>query len=103
MSGEFDLLKFNEMILPSFLEFMSSGTTLNIAFAVDLTQSEQAVNLEFVQQYVNDVELAIKSIGEPLRYFNSTNSYTAFGFGARIPPHSRESHEFHLVSEVYLL
>jgi hypothetical protein len=131
-------------------------TAVNVAFAVDLTQSEQAVDVEHVQQsvfinayglldkhfnhyttkthslflhvflfsvvvkkrlsinrmlvvllikllmlrYVNDVELAIKSIGEPLRDFNATNSYAAFGFGAKIPPHFRESQEFCLVSLV---
>lgn len=72
-------------------------TVVNVAFAVDLTQSEQAVDAALIQQYVNDVELAIKAIGQPLGYFNATNSYAAFGFGAKIPPHFRESQEFCLV------
>jgi hypothetical protein len=43
-----------------------------------LTQSEKAVDAELVQQYVNDVELAIKSIGEPLRDFNATSQFVLF-------------------------
>lgn len=99
------------MILPSFLEFISNGTAINVAFAVDLTQAE-IVDVELVQQYeliqtlkiaflryVNDVELAIKAIGEPLRDFNASSSYLSFGFGAKIPPHYRESQEFCLVSK----
>ncbi|KAI6224737.1 Copine family protein 5 [Aphelenchoides besseyi] len=93
-SGEFELLKFNEMALPSFLEFISTGTAINVAFAVDLTQSENGVDQEVVQRYIDDVELSIRSIGEPLHDFNVANSYAAFGFGAKVPPHYRESQEF---------
>jgi hypothetical protein len=85
------------MQLTSNFNHKNFRTAVNVAFAVDLTQSEQAVDVDLVQQYVNDVEIAIKSIGEPLRYFNATNSYAAFGFGAKIPPQFRESQEFCLV------
>jgi hypothetical protein len=81
----------------SFYLFLSR-TAVNVAFAIDLTQSEKAVDPDVIQQYVKDVELAIRAIGEPLRDFNVSNSYAAFGFGAKIPPHFRESQEFCLVS-----
>ncbi|CAD5226669.1 unnamed protein product [Bursaphelenchus xylophilus] len=92
--GEFELLKFNEMVLPSFLEFITTGTLINVAFAIDFTQNEFQVDPQNVQQYLDDVELAIKAIGEPLREFNISSAYAAFGFGAKVPPHFRESQEF---------
>lgn len=109
--GEFELIKFNEMVLPSFLEFISTGyvpfkvlivacyrTIVNVTFAIDFTQSEDAVDQQVIQQYMNDVELAVRSVGEPIRDYNATSSFAAFGFGAKIPPHYRESQEFCLVS-----
>ncbi|KAI6220811.1 Copine family protein 5 [Aphelenchoides fujianensis] len=101
--GEFELMKFNEMALPSFLEFISAGTAVNVAFAVDLTQSEGEVDMTNVQKYVDDVELAIRAVGEPLHDFNVANLYAAFGFGAKVPPHYRESQEFCLAIYPFLL
>uniref|UniRef100_A0A915MF63 Copine C-terminal domain-containing protein n=1 Tax=Meloidogyne javanica TaxID=6303 RepID=A0A915MF63_MELJA len=79
---------------PSFLEYIFAGSFLNLAFAVDFSRSDSAVDENNLRRYVSDVELSISAFGEPLREFQSSNSYAAFGLGAKIPPQFRESQEF---------
>uniref|UniRef100_A0A915CSX0 Copine C-terminal domain-containing protein n=1 Tax=Ditylenchus dipsaci TaxID=166011 RepID=A0A915CSX0_9BILA len=93
--GTFELMKINEIALPSFLEFVSSGSALNFACAIDFSRpASQPVDEVNIRSYLDDVELCIRALGEPLRHFNASSSFPAFGFGAKIPPHFRESQEF---------
>jgi hypothetical protein len=55
---------------PSFLEYVAAGSALNLAFAVDFSRSDLAVDVNAVLHYVDDVELVIGAFGEPLRDFN---------------------------------
>lgn len=93
-AGTFELCRLHEVCIPSFLEYIAAGSALNLTFAVDFSRPETTVEESQVRRYVDDVELAIAAFGEPLRDFNSANSYAAFGLGAKIPPHFRESQEF---------
>ncbi|KAI1732690.1 copine domain-containing protein [Ditylenchus destructor] len=93
--GTFELTKINEIALPSFLEFVSSGCALNLALAIDFSRpANLPVEESSVRRYLDDVEVCIRALGEPLRHFNASSSFPAFGFGAKIPPHYRESQEF---------
>uniref|UniRef100_A0A1I8B7E1 Copine domain-containing protein n=1 Tax=Meloidogyne hapla TaxID=6305 RepID=A0A1I8B7E1_MELHA len=93
-AGTFELCRFHEAYNPSFLEYISAGSFLNLAFAVDFSRPDSAVDETTIRRYVSDVELSISAFGEPLREFQSSNSYAAFGLGAKIPPQFRESQEF---------
>ncbi|KAL3087153.1 hypothetical protein niasHS_005392 [Heterodera schachtii] len=92
--GTFELCRLHEVCTPSFLEYISAGASLNLAFAVDFSRSGIFVDEQLIKHYINDVELVIGAFGSALRDFNSANSYPAFGFGAKIPPLFRESQEF---------
>jgi len=54
---------------PSFLEYIFAGSFLNLAFAVDFSRSDSAVDENNLRRYVSDVELSISAFGEPLREF----------------------------------
>ena len=64
-----NLIFFIQAYNPSFLEYILAGSFLNLAFAVDFSRSDTAVDEALVRRYVSDVELAIGAFGEPLREF----------------------------------
>uniref|UniRef100_A0AC35F5R6 Copine C-terminal domain-containing protein n=1 Tax=Panagrolaimus sp. PS1159 TaxID=55785 RepID=A0AC35F5R6_9BILA len=72
---------------------------MNFAVAIDFSRPDTFIDETFVRKYLQDVEIAVKSLGEPFRDFSVTSSHAAFGFGAKIPPHFRESQEFCLSLE----
>ncbi|KAH7729248.1 Protein CPNA-4 [Aphelenchoides avenae] len=92
--GTFEVVRCTEMAVPSFLEFISSGAVINYALAIDFSRPDGTVEEPVIRRYVEDVDLTIRAFGEPMRYFNNSNSYAAFGFGAKVPPQFRESQEF---------
>jgi len=51
------------------LEYIFAGSFLNLAFAVDFSRSDSAVDENNLRRYVSDVELSISAFGEPLREF----------------------------------
>ncbi|PIO61266.1 Copine [Teladorsagia circumcincta] len=75
-------------------EFYRYSTILNFAFAIDFSDADGAQDHESQVNFTDNVEFAIRSIGDTFADYNRTNAYTAYGFGARIPPFYRESHEF---------
>ena len=44
--------------------------TLNIAIAIDFSRPDTFIDEAYVRQYLDDVELAVKAIGEPFRDFS---------------------------------
>uniref|UniRef100_A0A7E4WAG3 Copine domain-containing protein n=1 Tax=Panagrellus redivivus TaxID=6233 RepID=A0A7E4WAG3_PANRE len=97
--GTFELLRCNDVAVSSFLDYISTGATLNFCVAIDFSRPDQFVDEAFIRQYLSDVELAVRSTGEAFRDFSANSSYGAFGFGAKIPPLFRESQEFCLSLE----
>lgn len=76
---------------------------MNFAVAVDFTQSNGAVehpsSLHFIDTITgrpNSYEIAIRSLGEIIQYYNSSKLFPAFGFGAKVPPNQTVSHRFAL-------
>ncbi|VDM61816.1 unnamed protein product [Angiostrongylus costaricensis] len=92
--GQFDLVKFTELKTFSFLDYLTFGTVLNFAFAIDFSDADVTEDRQAQIDFANNVEFAIRSIGETLADYTRTDSFLAYGFGARIPPLYRESHEF---------
>ncbi|EYB94417.1 hypothetical protein Y032_0172g382 [Ancylostoma ceylanicum] len=92
--GQFDVVKCTELTICSFMDYMYFGTVLNFAFAVDFSDPEGLQDQESQLHFADSVEFAIRSVGETFADYNRTNTYLAYGFGARIPPQYRESHEF---------
>lgn len=48
---------------------------------------------------MNAYALALKAVGEIIQDYDSDKMFPALGFGAKLPPDGRVSHEFPLVSE----
>ncbi|CAB3405964.1 unnamed protein product [Caenorhabditis bovis] len=98
--GEFRVVKFSQLRAFSFLEYIRTGTTLRFAFAIDFSAREHLMTRDDHFQFANDVEFVVRSIGETVEPFNASNSFLSYGFGAKIPPQSRESNNFCLSLDV---
>lgn len=46
------------------------SATLNFAVAIDFSRPDTFIDESFVRRYLQDVEIAVKSIGEPFRDFS---------------------------------
>lgn len=92
--AQFELVKCTELTICSFLDYINFGTILHFAFAIDFSVCDGVQDRETQLTFANNVEFAIRSIGETFADYNRSNNFAAYGFGARIPPLFRESHEF---------
>merc|ERR1719419_1454812 len=87
---------------PSFLDFISNGTELSFTVAVDFTASngnpQDARSLHYINPSgaPNQYVAAIKAVGDIIQDYDSDKMFPALGFGARIPPDGKVSHEFFL-------
>lgn len=48
---------------------------------------------------LNDYAMALRAVGEIIQDYDSDKMFPALGFGAKLPPDGRVSHEFALVRE----
>ncbi|VDK51002.1 unnamed protein product [Anisakis simplex] len=74
----------------SFLDFISAGTELEFTVAIDFTKSnlptEDTSSLHHVDDdFANQYEIAIRSIAEICQYYNTSQVFHGYGFGARLP------------------
>lgn len=46
---------------------------------------------------MNDYAMALRAVGEIIQDYDSDKMFPALGFGAKLPPDGRVSHEFPLV------
>lgn len=51
---------------------------------------------------MNDYAMALRAVGEIIQDYDSDKMFPALGFGAKLPPDGRVSHEFPLVSRLLL-
>lgn len=49
--------------------------------------------------HLNAYGMALKAVGEIIQDYDSDKMFPALGFGAKLPPDGRVSHEFALVSQ----
>lgn len=59
----------------------------------------QPTSLHYMSPYqLNAYGMALKAVGEIIQDYDSDKMFPALGFGAKLPPDGRVSHEFALVS-----
>lgn len=60
----------------------------------------QPTSLHYMNPYqLNAYGMALRAVGEIIQDYDSDKMFPALGFGARLPPDGRVSHEFALVSK----
>lgn len=52
---------------------------------------------------MNAYAMALKAVGEIIQDYDSDKMFPALGFGAKLPPDGRVSHEFPLVETALLI
>ncbi|XP_034528857.1 copine-8 [Notolabrus celidotus] len=100
-SGTVTLLSFLVDVDVTFLDYIKGGTQLNFTVAIDFTASNgnpaQPTSLHYMNPYqLNAYTMALKAVGEIIQDYDSDKMFPALGFGAKLPPDGRISHEFPL-------
>lgn len=100
-SGHLQFVNFSIEIIPSFLDYIMSGTELCFTVAIDFTASNGdpslQTSLHFNNPYEpNDYIKALTSVGKICQDYDSDKWFPALGFGAEIPPNYQVSHQFAL-------
>uniref|UniRef100_A0A2K6KCK4 Copine 8 n=1 Tax=Rhinopithecus bieti TaxID=61621 RepID=A0A2K6KCK4_RHIBE len=100
-SGTVTLLSFLVETEVSFLDYIKGGTQINFTVAIDFTASNgnpaQPTSLHYMNPYqLNAYGMALKAVGEIVQDYDSDKMFPALGFGAKLPPDGRVSHEFAL-------
>ncbi|KAI4901837.1 hypothetical protein NFI96_011812 [Prochilodus magdalenae] len=118
------LLSFLVDIEVTFLDYIKGGqvtdsyflTQINFTVAIDFTASNgecsghlwdgweilkcnpaQPTSLHYMNPYqLNAYAMALKAVGEIIQDYDSDKMFPALGFGAKLPPDGRVSHEFAL-------
>jgi len=85
----------------SFLEYIRGGTDLNFTVAIDFTASNGAPSdprsLHFRDPMgPNQYQQATRAVGEIIQDYDADKLFPALGFGAKLPPDGKVSHEFFL-------
>uniref|UniRef100_A0AAY4DLG0 C2 domain-containing protein n=1 Tax=Denticeps clupeoides TaxID=299321 RepID=A0AAY4DLG0_9TELE len=83
------------------LLFFFSRTQINFTVAIDFTASNgnpsQPTSLHYLSPYQqNAYSMALRAVGEIIQDYDSDKMFPALGFGAKLPPDGRVSHEFAL-------
>ncbi|NXO51645.1 CPNE9 protein, partial [Aramus guarauna] len=79
----------------------SPRTQLNFTVAIDFTASNgmpsQPTSLHYASPYqLSAYALALKAVGEIIQDYDSDKLFPAYGFGAKLPPDGKISHQFPL-------
>ena len=88
--------------IPSFLDYIHSGTQVNFTLAVDFTGSNghpsdpSSLHYRDPSGRPNQYQTAITAVAEIIQDYDSDKQFPCLGFGARLPPDGRVSHEFFL-------
>ncbi|XDV49062.1 hypothetical protein PO909_018386 [Leuciscus waleckii] len=82
-----------------------SCTQIHFTVAIDFTASNgnpsQSTSLHYMNPYqMNAYAMALKAVGEIIQDYDSDKMFPALGFGAKLPPDGRVSHEFPLNGNV---
>merc|ERR1719450_395963 len=100
-SGEIHLTYLQIRKSYSFLDYVRGGTELACTFAIDFTASNGNPSSPdslhyFVPHGLNQYEMAIQAVGRVVEDYDSDKLFPTLGFGARLPPDGRVSHEFYV-------
>jgi len=85
----------------SFLDYVRGGTELACTISIDFTASngnpQSPDSLHYINpRGMNPYESAIDSVGKIIEDYDSDKLFPVLGFGARLPPDGRVSHEFYV-------
>ncbi|KTF92817.1 hypothetical protein cypCar_00037869 [Cyprinus carpio] len=99
------LLSFSVEAEHTFLDYIKAGTQIHFTVAIDFTASNgnpsQSTSLHYMNPYqMNAYAMALKAVGEIIQDYDSDKMFPALGFGAKLPPDGRVSHEFPLNGNV---
>lgn len=87
VQGTLFIDQFSLVPLPSFVEYLRSGWTINMSVAIDFTASNgepfEVNSLHKIHHdgQLNHYEMAIKSVGTVLDPYAYENKFAVFGFG----------------------
>lgn len=100
-SGKITLQHITCHVQPTFLDYIRGGTEIHFTVAVDFTASNgdprTPASLHYCQPGIdNQYSLAIKAVGEIVQDYDTDKMFPALGFGGRLPPDWKVSHEFFL-------
>ncbi|KAG4072311.1 hypothetical protein HA402_004243 [Bradysia odoriphaga] len=99
-TGTLELMNITVTEEVSFLDYIRGGTQMHFAVAIDFTASNGSPmdpqSLHFMSSEPNSYELALRSVGEIVQSYDTSQLYPAFGFGAKLPPTGNVSHQFPL-------
>ncbi|XP_013417379.1 copine-8 isoform X2 [Lingula anatina] len=100
-SGRVELMSCSIVQEYTFLDYVQHGTEMNFTVAIDFTASNgdprSATSLHYLNPYgPNQYATALQAVGEIIQEYDSDKMFPALGFGARLPPDGRVSHEFFL-------
>uniref|UniRef100_A0A4W6FYW4 Copine VIII n=1 Tax=Lates calcarifer TaxID=8187 RepID=A0A4W6FYW4_LATCA len=89
------------LVLSYLQGFIIFSTQINFTVAIDFTASNgnpsQPTSLHYMSPYqLNDYAMALRAVGEIIQDYDSDKMFPALGFGAKLPPDGRVSHEFAL-------
>ncbi|XP_040049311.1 copine Va isoform X1 [Gasterosteus aculeatus] len=104
-SGTVSLLSCSVESEHTFLDYIKGGTQIHFTVAIDFTASNgnpsQSTSLHYMNPYqMNAYAMALKAVGEIIQDYDSDKMFPALGFGAKLPPDGRVSHEFPLNGNV---
>lgn len=81
--------------LPTHLLFVDADVRFTACVAGN---PSQPTSLHYMSPYqMNDYAMALRAVGEIIQDYDSDKMFPALGFGAKLPPDGRVSHEFPLV------
>ncbi|XP_064632311.1 copine-8-like isoform X2 [Lineus longissimus] len=100
-SGTIELLSAKVVAVPTFLDYIKGGTQIHCTISIDFTASngnpQSPTSLHYMSPYQpNQYARALRAVGEIIQDYDSTKMFPALGFGARLPPDGKVSHEFFL-------
>uniref|UniRef100_A0A674PAU0 Copine Va n=1 Tax=Takifugu rubripes TaxID=31033 RepID=A0A674PAU0_TAKRU len=95
------LLSFSVESEHTFLDYIKGGNgsndSLTLSFPVWEGNPSQSTSLHYMNPYqMNAYAMALKAVGEIIQDYDSDKMFPALGFGAKLPPDGRVSHEFPL-------
>ena len=101
-SGQVFLQTISIVTVPSFLDFIQTGTQVNFTVAVDFTgsngnpQDSRSLHYNDPTGRPNQYVTAIRAVGDIIQDYDYDKQFPALGFGAKVPPEWSVSHEFFL-------
>ena len=101
-SGIVSLTQIHSVRCFSFLDFIYGGLQLNFTVAIDFTGSNghpshpSSLHYNGPSGRPNQYVTAIQAVGTIIQDYDSDKMFPSLGFGAKVPPNNKVSHEFFL-------